>query len=130
MIEVDDGELSSFINTIYREPYSLIHNNCLHKSLRIREKAKERGKQTDLVFCISVVPIKRLHNFPTVNLHMYALIDGEKVDVSLDPGHEARYCRNSEKSLLFPVNISKMGRSIRRITGFKRFQRDLDRNGY
>ena len=127
---MDDGELSSFINTIYREPYSLIHNNCLHKSLRIREKAKERGKQTDLVLCISVVPIKQLHNVPTVNLHMYALIDGEKVDVSLDPEHEARYCRNSEKKLLFPVNISKMRWSIRCITGFRRFQRGSNRNGY
>lgn len=125
-----DEELLSFIDAVYQKQYSLVHNNCIHKSLRIREKARERGKQADLVLCISIVPIKRLHNFPTANLHMYTLIDGEKVDVSLDPGHEARYCRNREKKLLSPVNISKIGRNIRRITGFRISQRGMDRNGY
>ena len=118
---LDDKELLVFIDSVYHEPYSLIHNNCIHKSIRISQKARERGKQADLIWCVSIVRMKILGNLPTVNPHMYCVIDGEKVDVSLDPGHEARYCLNSQKKLLFPVNISKIGRSLH-IGGEKRTQ--------
>ena len=84
MVAVEDRELLSFIDSVYREPYSLVHNNCIHKSIRISRKAKELGKRADLIWCISVVPMKILHGFPTFNPHMYAMIDGEKVDVSLE----------------------------------------------
>jgi hypothetical protein len=114
VVAVQDEELLSFIDSVYREPYSLLKNNCIHKSVRIQRKARERGKAADLITCVSLVKMKWLYGLPTLNPHMYAVIDGEKVDVSLDPGHEARYCRNTEKKLLFPVNISGIGRRIRR----------------
>lgn len=104
------AELSAFIDAVYREPYSLISNNCIHKSLRIKAKAEELGMRADLICCISIVPIKKWHNFPAISPHVYAKIEGKKVDVSLDPGHEERYCKNSEKKLVMPVNISRMGR--------------------
>ena len=107
-------ELSSFIDRVYREPYFLPGNNCIRKSLKIKAKAEELGKRADLVTCISIVPIKNWHNFPTVNFHLYAEVEGKKVDVSLDPGHEARYCKNSEKKLIMPVNISKLRRILGR----------------
>ena len=107
-------ELSSFIDRVYREPYFLLGNNCIRKSLKIKAKAEELGKRADLITCLSIVPIKKWRNFPTVNFHLYAKIDGKKVDVSLDPGHEARYCKNSEKKLIMPVNISKLGRILGR----------------
>ena len=109
-------ELSSFIDEVYREPYFLLGNNCIRKSLKIKAKAEELGKHTDLITCLSIVPIKKWHNFPTLNFHLYAEIDGKKVDVSLDPGHEARYCKNSEKKLILPVNISRLGRTLSRKT--------------
>ena len=107
--------MSSFVDVIYREPYFLLGNNCIRKSLKIKAKAEELGKQTDLICCLSIVPIKKWHNLPTVNLHVYTEIEGKKVDVSLDPGHEARYCKNSEKKLILPVNISKLGRRLSRV---------------
>lgn len=107
-------ELSSFIDRVYRETYFLLGNNCIRKSLKIKAKAEELGKRADLITCISIVPIKKWHNFPTVNFHLYAEVDGKKVDVSLDPGHEARYCKNSEKKLIMPVNISKLRRVLGR----------------
>ena len=103
-------ELLFFIDSVYRERYSLIGNNCINKSLRIKAKAEELGKRADLLCCISIVPIKKWHKFPTINPHVYTEIEGEKVDVSLDPGHEEIYCKNSEKKLIMPVNISKIGR--------------------
>ncbi|MBI4180298.1 MAG: hypothetical protein HY528_00010 [Chloroflexi bacterium] len=105
-------ELSSFIDKIYREPYSLLSNNCIHKSLKIKNKAEEIGRKVDLVSCVSIVPIKKWHSFPTINLHVYAEIDGKKVDVSLDPEHERIYCKNSQKKLILPINISRLGRTI------------------
>ena len=106
-------ELSTFIDSVYREPYFLLGNNCIRKSKRIKAKAESLGRRADLIACISVVRIKQWHNFPTVNFHVFAEVDGRKVDVSLDPGHEARYCLNSQKKILFPVNISRLTRKLR-----------------
>jgi hypothetical protein len=106
-------ELSAFIDSVYREPYFLLGNNCIRKSKKIKAKAEALGRRADLIACLSIVPIKAWHNFPTINFHMYVEVDGRKVDVSLDPAHEARYCKNSEKKILFPVNISKLAGFIR-----------------
>ena len=111
------NELSAFIDEVYREPYSLFRNNCINKSLKIKAKAEELGEKAEVICCISIVPIKKWHNFPTLNFHLYAEIEGKKVDVSLDPGHEARYCKNSEKKLILPVNISRLGRILSRKPG-------------
>ena len=106
------NELLSFIDKVYREPYSLLGNNCIKKSLMIKAKAEELGKRADLICCVSIVPIKKWHNLPTINPHVYTEIEGKKIDVSLDPGHEEIYCKNSEKKLIMPVNISKLRRTI------------------
>jgi hypothetical protein len=105
-------ELSSFIDSVYRERYSLIGNNCINKSLMIQARAEELGKRSDLICCISVVKIQRWYNIPTVNPHLYTEIAGEKVDVSLDPGHKDIYCKNSEKKLVMPVNLSGLRRAL------------------
>lgn len=105
-------KLSSFIDTVYRESYSLISNNCIHKSLRIKAKAEELGRAADLVCCLSILPIKKFHNFPIAIPHIYTKIDGRKVDVALDPKTEEVYCQNDEQKLIMPVNISRMVRII------------------
>ncbi len=117
-------ELSSFIDGVYREPYALLGNNCIRKSLKIKAKAEKLGKQADLIPCISIVPLKKWHNLPTANFHLYAEIDGKKVDVSLDPGHEERYCKNSQKKLIMPLNVSKLRRIFSRGTSHN-LSRDL-----
>lgn len=107
-------ELSSFIDAVYREPYSLISNNCINKSLRIKAKAEELGNRADLIGCVAIVPAKKWHNFPIIIPHFYTEIEGKKVDVSLDPGHEEIYCRNSEKKLIMPMNLSRIRRTLYR----------------
>ena len=104
--------LSSFIDEVYREPYSLFSNNCIRKSLRIKARAEALGKKADLICCISIVPMKKWHNFPVISPHVYTEIEGKKVDVSLDPGHEKIYCKNSEKKIILPVNISRLRRTL------------------
>ena len=110
-------ELSSFIDTVYREPYATFRHNCLHKSLKLRAKAKELGKTADLVTCISIVPNKAWRNFPIVLPHFYIEIDGKKIDVSLDPAREKKYCKNTEKKLVMPVNISRLTRNLSKVAG-------------
>jgi hypothetical protein len=110
-------ELSSFIDKIYREPYFLFGNNCIRKSLKIKSKAEGLGKKADLICCISIVPIKKWRNLPTINPHMYTEVEGKKIDVSLDPGHEEIYCKNVDKKIILPVNISRLGRIFRRVAG-------------
>ncbi|MDP2730033.1 MAG: hypothetical protein Q8O55_06095 [Dehalococcoidales bacterium] len=105
-------ELLLFIDEVYREPYSLLRNNCIKKSFKIKARAEALGKQADLIGCISIVPIKKWHNLPTINPHVYLEVEGKKVDVSLDPEHEKVYCKNSEKRLILPVNISRLKRGL------------------
>lgn len=105
-------ELSFFIDAVYREPYSLIGNNCIRKSLRIKARAEELGNRADLIGCVLIAPIKKWHNFPIIIPHVYTEIEGKKVDVSLDPGHEEIYCRNSELKLIMPMNLSKIRRTL------------------
>ena len=104
-------ELSSLIDAVYKTPYSLIRNNCIHKSLRIKAKAEHVGKEVDLLCCVAIIPVKKWHNFPIIIIpHFYTEIDGEKTDVSLDPESEKSYCQNSEVKIVMPVNISKIRR--------------------
>ena len=111
-------ELSAFIDEVYKEPYSLVFNNCIDKSLRIMAKAESLGMRTDLIGCIAVLKAKRYRNLPVVSPHFYAEIDGKKVDVALDPVREEIYCKNSEVGIVMPVNISEMGRAFFRRVGF------------
>ncbi|MBI2287827.1 MAG: hypothetical protein HYU83_02410 [Chloroflexi bacterium] len=122
-------ELDSFIDEVYREPYSLPHNNCIHKSLKIKARAEELGQRADLIGCISIVPMKKWHNFPSINIHVYTKIEGKKVDVSLDPGHEAIYCKNSEKKLIMPVNLSRLKRIISKAINAGHWPRELPGRG-
>ena len=113
-------EFSAFIDTVYRERYSYFWNNCINKSLRIKAKAEELGKHADLIFCFSIVPIKKWHCFPVISPHVYTVIDGEMIDVSLDPEHEEMYCKNSEKKLIMPVKIPDIGKILRMRAGPRR----------
>jgi len=111
------NELSPFIDAVYRERYSLISNNCINKSLRIKAKAEELGKRADLICCISRPLIKRRkwYSFFTIIIpHVYTEVEGEKVDVALDPGSEEKYWKNSELKIIMPLNISKIRRIIYR----------------
>ena len=111
-------ELSAFIDEVYKEPYSLVFNNCIDKSLRIMAKAESLGMKTDLIGCIAVLKAKRWRNLPIVSPHFYSEIDGKKVDVALDPIREQIYGKNSEVKIVMPVNISEMGRAFFRRIGF------------
>ena len=112
-------ELSAFIDAVYRERYSYFWNNCINKSLRIKTKAEELGKNADLIFCFSIVPIQKWRGFPVISPHVYTVIDGEMVDVSLDPEHEEMYCKNSEKKLIMPVKIPDIGKIHRKGASFR-----------
>ncbi len=106
------NELASFIDETYRQPYSLLSNNCIHKSLRIKARAEKLGKSADLIGCLSILPVRRWHNFPIISPHVYLEVEGEKIDVSLDPHHEEIFCPNNEKRVVMPVNISRLRRTF------------------
>jgi len=122
-----NDELSPFIDAVYRERYSLISNNCIHKSLRIKAKAEELGRGADLICCLTILPIKKFHNFPIVFPHVYTKIDGRKVDVALDPKTEEVFCKNDDQKQVMPVNISKMRRILcRRVSPRGHLSREVE----
>ena len=100
-----DKKLKIFVGKTYREPYNLFTNNCLHKSIRIINKAGELGLRADLIFCGSIVTVRKWHGFKFPGVHFYAVVEGKKVDVALDPEREREYCRNEELILFLPINI-------------------------
>ena len=112
-------ELTGFINRVYHEPYSLVTNNCIRKTLRIRAEAKRLGKKTDLVLCLLLFRIKSLHNLPVLTPHLYLVIEGKKVDVPLSPLQERKICKNIEVKPLVKVNLSKLKRVFRSLFNIK-----------
>jgi hypothetical protein len=114
-----NDKFSVFIDAVYREPYSLVRNNCINKSLRLKAKAEELGMRVDLISCIAIVPVKKWHNFPFISPHVYTEIEGERVDVAHDPRREELWCKNSEIKVVMPVNISKIRRAFCRRAGLR-----------
>jgi hypothetical protein len=112
-------ELLAFIDSVYRQPYSLARNNCINKSLKIKAKAEELGVRADLICCIAIVPVKKRHNIRFASPHVYTEIEGERVDVAHDPRREELWCKNSEMKVVMPVNISKMRRAFCRRAGLR-----------
>ena len=114
-----NGELSAFIDAVYRGPYSLLRNNCIKKSLRIKAKAEELGMRADLICCIAIVAVKKWRNVRLPSPHVYTEVEGERVDVAHDPGREELWCLNSEIKVVMPVNISKMRRAFCQRAGLR-----------
>lgn len=98
-------EMRRFIESVYQEPFSLLTNNCFHKSIRIAQKARDLGKDAQLVPCWSIAPKRLLGIIPIISPHAYALIDDEKVDVALSPVQEQKYWKNSERKIILPIRL-------------------------
>jgi len=107
-------ELVSYIESVYRERYHLLLNNCFSKSLRIRARVKKAGEEVDIILSVVVGPAPGRKGLPYVLPHVYTMINGEKVDVALDPELEKRLGRNSEQRIYLPLNISRVKRILLR----------------
>jgi len=108
-----NGEMRRFIERVHQEPFFL--TGCFRKSIKIAKKARELGKEADLVLCWSVVSHRELGGFRTVQPHMYAEIEGQKVDVAFDPRSEKRHCKNSEQIILLPLRLPRLPQIRERI---------------
>lgn len=100
--------IEQFIDNVYREPYSLLGNNCFHKSIKIMRKAHELGLQANLV--IEPIAIISKHTFPYIPRilpHCFVRLEGRKVDVAHDPDTEKIWCKNSEIISFAPLDLPK-----------------------
>lgn len=99
-------EMGQFIKEVYHTPYSLLFNNCFHKSIKIVQKAHELGLKANLV--VEPMAITPRHTFPYLPLilpHCHVRLEGEKVDVAQDPQTEQVWCKNSEIVSLAPLDL-------------------------
>jgi hypothetical protein len=103
-----EPELQQFIDKVYREPYSVLNNNCFRKSIKIVKKARELGKEANLVLCWTIVHHNMLGGFPTIQPHMYAEVEGQTVDVAFDPDGEKRHCKNNEQIVMLPIKLPNL----------------------
>lgn len=99
--------MEEYIEQIHREPFSLLHNNCLHKAIKIVRKARSLGMPANVVICISNPPKKLWGIVPFINPHAYALVKGVKVDVGLSPEQEQKYWKNSERKIYLPIVVGR-----------------------
>lgn len=103
----NNPEMAEFIEETYHQPYSVLSNNCIHKSLRIARKAKELGKDARLVACCSIERWDCLGGALAPGPHMYVLVEGKRVDVASDPETEKKHRPNNERIILFPIRLPK-----------------------
>ena len=101
------SELEEYTEKIHNEPFNILSNNCIHKHTRVVNKDRELGHKADLIGCISVIPIRPAAGFPLIGPHFYAEIDGEAVDVSMQPDLERSLWPNKDIFHFLPINVSK-----------------------
>ena len=103
-----NAEMMRFIDQAYRTPYSLLTNNCFHKSIKIVRKADELGLEANLVIApVSITPRHTSPYLPRILPHCYSIIERHKVDVALDPATEKIWCKNNEIISLLPMNLKR-----------------------
>ena len=99
-------EMQQFIDEVYHQHYSLLRNNCFHKSIRIIRKARKLGFRANLV--VEPISITPRHTFPYIARilpHCFVRLEGQKVDVALDPATERVWCKNNEILSFAPINL-------------------------
>ncbi len=98
-------EIVEYIVRIHNEPYNFFLNSCIHKSVRIYRKAAGLNTNAQLYLCIAVNP-KWRGPAPKVSPHVYSVVDGERIEVSLSPEQEQEYWKNSDVKTYWPVRIA------------------------
>lgn len=98
------GELERFIDEVHNEPYNFLTNNCVHKHTRIVRKARELGHDASLIGCIGMKPA----GLRLMGPHVYAEVDNQLIDVTMEPELEETLFKNEDRVRLFAINISKL----------------------
>jgi len=103
---VNEARMKQFIGKVYHEPFSLLTNNCFHKSIRIVRKAHELGLSANLVVTpISITPRRTFPYISRVLPHCFVRLEGQKVDVVLDPATEQSWCQNNQIISIAPIDL-------------------------
>ncbi len=73
-----------------QEPYHLLFNNCLIKSIRFAKECKKLGIDAEVVFCLGLVQARSPRSgkpFDIAMLHAWAEINGERIELSHPLGY-------------------------------------------
>ena len=99
-------ELQAYIEQIHNEPFHLLLNNCMRKSIKIFRKCKKLGYPARLIIGPCITP--RIYCLPHwIILHAYVEICGERIDVACHPARERQYYGNYEVKIYLPVIICR-----------------------
>ena len=103
---VNEARMKQFIDQVYHEPFSLLTNNCFHKSIKVVRKAHELGLSANLVVApISITPRGTFPYIPRVLPHCFVRLEGQKVDVPLDLATEQIWCENNQIISIAPIDL-------------------------
>ena len=103
---VNEARMKQFIDKVYHEPFSLLTNNCFHKSIKVVRKAHELGLSANLVVApISITPRRTFPYIPMVPPHCFVRLKRQKVDVARDPATEQIWCENNQIISIAPIDL-------------------------
>jgi hypothetical protein len=88
MNEVEIAE--EIAESLRREPYHLLRNDCLTKSLRLRAECRRHGIRVRIVWCVLGLARAKLPVLGEVSIppiHFWAEVKGQRIETSRPIGH-------------------------------------------
>jgi hypothetical protein len=87
-----EDKVNEIANRLRNEPYRLLTNNCLHKSIRFAKLCKEQGISAKVVLCLGVASARLVGSktrIPVPVVHCWGSVRDMRIEVSHPLGTEA-----------------------------------------
>jgi len=91
MVATSEVRMEEIAERLRHEPYNLLFNNCIVKTIRFVRECKKVEIDAKAVFCFGLVPARLLSLAKAVNLpvpHAWAQVNGERIELSHPLGYE------------------------------------------
>lgn len=80
--------ITSIVEELRAEPYSLFWNNCIRKSFKFKRQCKKVGVNARVCICLGVVRAKPLNCWITIpTVHAWADINGKRIETAHPLSH-------------------------------------------
>ena len=80
---MEESEIKTIAEKLRREPFHMLRNNCLIKSLRFKRECRKFGVDVRVVFALVLTPCAK-HPLPpwVIWFHGWAEINGQRIELA------------------------------------------------
>ena len=85
------GKVEEIAERYRQEPYRLLSNNCLIKSVRFARQCRRLGIEARVILCLGLLSVRiprSVRRFTILVLHAYGEVARERIEVSVPLGSE------------------------------------------